>query len=735
MFIKPICCNIIPKCIINKTVQTIKAIFLCVMLSLLGHSMSYAQNQAQQNFDSLINELPKYQNDTNKINIWIKLSVLSYNIDPDKGIEFGKQALHLATSLGWQKGCALAKNKIGVNYWVKSNFDSALSNCLEALKLQKQLDDKASLGTILSNVGLVYDGLGNRTLALQYDFEALENFENSGEKTGAAKTLGNIGTIYATISDYPKALECYYKALKITEELNDKNLIATNLGNIGNLFQYQNDYKKALDNYEKAKEIFEILGNKTGVAMNLRNMGYIYSQEHNYNNALANYFSGLKIYEKQNDSNGIATNLGDIGTIYLYEKDYANALENDFKALKILESLGAKEGIATNLTNIGEIYLEIAKNKEHKSTIFPLVPSSTNAQLQLAKQYLTRAIILCKEINFGDALIEATQNLAEVYSLTGDYKNAIINFKEYMATKDSVYSTKNKVLLSNLETARDLELKDKDIELKDKQILIDQLEVAKKRNERVYFLIGISLLLLIIWVIFKNYKRQKLSNKLLNLEKQKSDDLLLNILPMEVAEELKNKGKAEARLFDLVTVIMTDFKGFTYVAERMTTQQLVNELDTCFKAFDEIIGKYNIEKIKTVGDAYLAVSGLPNADPEHALKVMRAAIEIKDFIAERKKRNGDLAFDVRIGVHSGSVVAGIVGLKKFAYDIWGDTVNIAARMEQNCEPGKINISQSTYNIIKDRFHCTFRGELNVKNKGMMNMYFVDTEIEDVSIYE
>jgi class 3 adenylate cyclase len=191
----------------------------------------------------------------------------------------------------------------------------------------------------------------------------------------------------------------------------------------------------------------------------------------------------------------------------------------------------------------------------------------------------------------------------------------------------------------------------------------------------------------------------------------------------------------EARLFDMVTVIMTDFKGFTSVAERMTTQQLVNELDTCFKAFDEIIGKYNIEKIKTVGDAYLAVSGLPNADPEHALKVVRAALEINEYITNRKKQNGELAFEVRIGVHSGSVVAGIVGLKKFAYDIWGDTVNIAARMEQNCQPGRINISQSTYNIIKDRFKCTFRGELAVKNKGMMNMYFVDSEVEAGEGYE
>jgi class 3 adenylate cyclase len=171
--------------------------------------------------------------------------------------------------------------------------------------------------------------------------------------------------------------------------------------------------------------------------------------------------------------------------------------------------------------------------------------------------------------------------------------------------------------------------------------------------------------------------------------------------------------------------LFTDFVDFTKAGNTMSAQQLVNELHVCFKTFDEIISKYNIEKIKTIGDAYLAVCGLPLTHAQHAEHVANAALEIVQFMAARKQQLKDRTFEVRIGIHSGSVVAGIVGVKKFAYDIWGDTVNTAARMEQNSIAGKINISQATYDLIKNKFECTYRGEINAKNKGELSMYFVD----------
>jgi len=205
-------------------------------------------------------------------------------------------------------------------------------------------------------------------------------------------------------------------------------------------------------------------------------------------------------------------------------------------------------------------------------------------------------------------------------------------------------------------------------------------------------------------------------------ERQKAESLLHNILPEEVAEELKQNGSSEARQYDHVSVLFTDFVNFTGIGEKMNPKDLVAELDLCFRAFDEIIDRHGLEKIKTIGDAYLAVCGLPIPDEQHAENTVNAALEILEFMSERRKQGG--LFDVRAGINSGPLVAGIVGVKKFAYDIWGDTVNTAARMESNSETGKLNVSDSTYELIKDKYNCEYRGKIDVKNKGSVDMYFV-----------
>lgn len=209
-------------------------------------------------------------------------------------------------------------------------------------------------------------------------------------------------------------------------------------------------------------------------------------------------------------------------------------------------------------------------------------------------------------------------------------------------------------------------------------------------------------------------------------EKKRSDDLLLNILPSEVAEELKLNGKSEAHRYDEVSVLFTDFVNFTKISEQLGVEELLNELNINFTAFDQIMEKYGMEKIKTIGDAYLAVCGLPITNARHAHQTVSAAMEILEFV-QKRKREVPYGLDIRIGINSGSLIAGIIGVKKFAYDIWGDTVNTAARMEQSSEPGKINISQSTYLLIKDQFECSYRGKVDAKGKGEMDMYFVESK--------
>jgi adenylate cyclase len=264
--------------------------------------------------------------------------------------------------------------------------------------------------------------------------------------------------------------------------------------------------------------------------------------------------------------------------------------------------------------------------------------------------------------------------------------------------------------------------------------LAEQELVAKQsENARNLMALATGFGLVLAGLFYTRYRSKRRTadelaekNNLITAEQQKSDGLLLNILPPAIAQELKTRNKVAARKYEQATVMFIDFTGFTHVAERLSPEQLVEELDYCFSNFDRIISKYRIEKIKTVGDAYICASGLSdmNASPSDMIK---AGLEIQDFLLHLKAERQTHAlpyFEARCGIHTGPVVAGVVGAKKFAYDIWGDTVNTAARMEESCDPGRVNVSGDSYSFARYEFEWLNRGKIAAKNKGMMDMYYV-----------
>jgi class 3 adenylate cyclase len=288
---------------------------------------------------------------------------------------------------------------------------------------------------------------------------------------------------------------------------------------------------------------------------------------------------------------------------------------------------------------------------------------------------------------------------------------ALIHYKEHIRFRDSVNNINAVQKMADLRT---------EFEVSRKQVEVDLLNQQKKNQRTIIFLVSVSLLITMVLLatLFKFYKS-------LSGEKKRSETLLLNILPRATANELKQNGRVEAVKFEEVTVLFTDFYRFSALAEQTDPEVLVSSIDLYFKKFDEITRRFGIEKIKTIGDAYMCAGGLPTPNSTHAMDVVNAAMEISRFVNDiLPQQDGLPHFQIRIGIHTGPVVAGIVGLEKWQYDIWGDTVNIAARMEEAGLPGRINLSEATYDKIKDRHPCEYRGEIEVKNRGKLKMYFL-----------
>jgi class 3 adenylate cyclase len=334
---------------------------------------------------------------------------------------------------------------------------------------------------------------------------------------------------------------------------------------------------------------------------------------------------------------------------------------------------------------------------------------------------------IAKEMEIIDELRDIYEGMYQTYGAMGDYANAYKYQELYIDQKDLVFNLETDDKIRGLQFDFDLQKKEDEIDLLEKEAQIQELQ--EKRQKTVTW--AISILLFFIGLLalgqYRRYKFTKETNRIIEAEKNRSDNLLLNILPEETARELKDHGKVKAKRFEEVTVLFTDFVGFTSYSQNLEPEELVNSVDHYFSKFDQIVDKYGLEKIKTIGDAYMCAGGLPEPDESHVSKIIEVAFEFIRFLEESKKETGEeiTTFDVRIGLNTGPVVAGVVGTKKFAYDIWGDTVNVASRMESNSKPGRINVSENTYQLIKDTYDCEYRGEIEVKNKGKMKMYFVN----------
>jgi class 3 adenylate cyclase len=380
-----------------------------------------------------------------------------------------------------------------------------------------------------------------------------------------------------------------------------------------------------------------------------------------------------------------------------------------------------------------------------------------------AVQYYEDALEKAKKENNIKIQMDCHLSLAELKDNVIQYKDALDHYKSFSRLYRKRSLQEKEILVDSVSTMeavaedREQELVSKKQELDSQKKSLDsiskeqlsaeldirnlqldneqhKLEIQEAENRKNLLFMIIGMVLLVALFIGGGYFRKRKNNKKLQAknneiakEKEKSEKLLLNILPEEVANELKISGRTTPFSFKEATIMFTDFQGFTLFSEKHTTTEIVGIVDKYFVEFDKITEKYGIEKIKTIGDAYMCVSGIPVENPDHVSNMIKAAVEMRDFvkkIEEEQKSEGLSYLRMRIGIHTGPLVAGVVGSNKFAYDVWGDAVNIAARMEESGEVGQVNVSESVYELVKEKFNFEYRGEVKAKNKGMMKMYFL-----------
>ncbi len=623
-----------------------------------------------QKIDSLKNLISKSKTDSVTVNGLIELSGLYLSVDLDKAIAYANQARTIADKAGFRKGLAYAYKAIALGYFNQSNYPEAI------IQFQKSLDV----------------------------------FESIKFKTGISNILSNLGAIYYYTGNNTKAIDYHLKSLKVSEEINDKVRIGTSMNNIGSVYKSNPaTVDKGLEYFLKALPIFEEVNYDAGIGTASGNIGEIYFDRKQYDKALPYFVTSLRMYAGTIDATFPLTMLG---KIYAQREDFQTAHHYHNQAIDIAGKLDAKLELTQSLLGLAGTQRKEGKAKDAIATY-------------------KRAEIIGKSVNAMTEIKEAYDSLSKSYSSLGDFRNAYTYQTLYTAIKDTLLNNDEVNKIQQLQFNFDINKKEAAIDLLTKDQALKEETI--KRQKIVNYAAAVTgfLLVLVILGFYNRYKYVRRTNKIIQTERDKSNELLLNILPEETARELETSGYAKTRYYESVTVLFTDFKGFSTIAGKLTPQALVAELNDYFGTFDEIVGQFGLEKIKTIGDAYMCAGGIPLANDTHPLNAVMAALAMQEYMKKQNQdraSRGEQGWELRIGIHTGPIVAGVVGKKKYAYDIWGDTVNVASRMESNGEAGKVNISSATYDLIKEHYQCLHRGKISAKNIGEVDMYFVESTI-------
>ncbi|MFN4253831.1 MAG: adenylate/guanylate cyclase domain-containing protein [Saprospiraceae bacterium] len=676
--------------------------------------MVFGQNPSADSLARLLAAHPS--GDTMRVNLLTDFAWEIIENEPEKAESRLREAISLSEKLGFEKGEAAAWNALGVVEELRGEYETAIQHYRKALAIRQKLGDVRGVAALFNNIGNAHESIGEFELALQNHLENLRMVEQLNDTLRIARAHYNIGVVHEELGDYPEAAEHINEYRFFVESRGDREGMVKAYTMLGNI-RFELEMKpQALKWYRQALRLCEQLGDPVELAQAHNNLGNLLDEMDSTQAAIGHYLQAWEIRKGMDDEAGIAEIFNNLGDAHKHLRQYEQAMHYLRQSLRIREKMGDRSGLIEVYNTIGDVLFGQGKLDE-------------------SMLYVKKYFDLAQTLGDEKFVQKGYKDFAKLYAAKGDWKTAF----EYRVQYDEL---RYKRLDEN--RAKDFERKEVLFSDRKKQLEIDRTERELAQRDadlarsaaRQNALIGgaIALALLALLLYNRNRLRAKANrdlaakNEAIERERQRADDLLTNILPAATAAELKQHNHVQPVRYESVTVMFTDFKSFTTIAEGLSPEALVAELDECFRMFDAVIERHGIEKIKTIGDAYMCAGGLPIPNDTHAFDVVSAALELQASLAAhaaQKRAAGLPFFEMRIGVHTGPVVAGVVGAKKFAYDIWGDTVNTAARMETGSEPGRVNISETTYELVKHRFRCTFRGRMPAKNKGEIAMYFVE----------
>ncbi|MCT4624494.1 MAG: hypothetical protein N4A46_12810 [Schleiferiaceae bacterium] len=592
--------------------------------------------------------------------------------------------------------------------------DSALHYFNRFIEMANRTKNNRIRGQMYNLKGVAYSQKQDGKNALDGFEEALNYFIISGDKGRQAWVYVNIAGVYANQFNWFATIKYLNLSQKPAEESGDLQALGNRVNMLASAYYFMDNYQEALRYSLESIEYMKIDDSpwaNYNYSNALVNIGILYRELKDFSNARNYFLESIKSGKKNGFTDVIANGEIELGKLAMALNKYDSAkthLDNGYRLIQEIEDVYLNTDLAIYY---GKFYEQ-------------------QGEYRLMIKWCNDAFNIISKTEMIVQQRDACECLYKAYRYIHDDSKALVYHEKMLLLNDSLQKEEAQKQLQQMEFSKQVYQDSVDTFEKERKVELAHQEEMRQEEQQRNIAIGSGfLVLLLAGGIYSRLRYVRKSKAIIEKEKDRSENLLHNILPEEVAAELKEKGESEAKDFENVTVLFSDFKGFTQTSEKLSAKELVQELNICFKAFDEIMTSHNLEKIKTIGDAYMAAGGLHVPRTSKPLDVVKAGLEMQQFMLSRKAEKEKLSepyFEMRVGIHTGPVVAGIVGVKKFQYDIWGDTVNTASRMESHGVVGKVNMSSATYELIKDQKEFTFekREAIEVKGKGEMEMWLV-----------